>query len=154
MVWGFNIFCFHLVDITKLLDIHCNDYLTRFELSYFFRAIQDMLRALNHDPVNFDDVCDEIFDMVSPSNPDRITLNDLLRSRQGKFHYWWIFTSCLGANGETYWISWVLERARIASDEPVVPLRHIANQALSLCTKSFPRYVLCTEIIRMSVATA
>lgn len=30
------------------------------------------------EPVNFEDVKDEIFDMVKPQNPTRITLQDLL----------------------------------------------------------------------------
>lgn len=35
------------------------------------------------EPVNFDDVKDEIFDMIRPEDPTRITLQDLIRSGHG-----------------------------------------------------------------------
>lgn len=35
------------------------------------------------EPVNFDDVKDEIFDMVRPAHPSRITLQDLIKCGHG-----------------------------------------------------------------------
>ena len=40
------------------------------------------MRSHGQEPVAFDDVKNEIFDMVKPSDPQRITLQDLLR--------WWV----------------------------------------------------------------
>ena len=41
------------------------------------------MEKLNQDPVKFEDVKDEIFDMVRPLDPLRITLDDLIRSGNG-----------------------------------------------------------------------
>ena len=41
------------------------------------------MEKLNQDPVKFEDVKDEIFDMVRPLDPLRITLDDLIRSGYG-----------------------------------------------------------------------
>merc|ERR1719394_1027652 len=68
----------------KLLDIQGKNYLTRFDLNYFFRAIQHMMIQHGQEPVIFEDVKDEIFDMVKPDDPYHITLSDLLRSGQGE----------------------------------------------------------------------
>jgi len=67
----------------RLLDIQGKNYLTRFDLNYFFRAIQQMMVQHGQEKVNFDDVSNEIFDMCRPNEPDRITCNDLIRSGQG-----------------------------------------------------------------------
>lgn len=48
-----------------------------------FQAIQEQMIAHGAEPVNFDDVKDEIFDMIRPEHPSRITLQDLVRSGQG-----------------------------------------------------------------------
>ncbi|KAF9797750.1 hypothetical protein SFRURICE_017945 [Spodoptera frugiperda] len=52
-------------------------------LAYLFRAIQEQMIAHGAEPVNFDDVKDEIFDMIRPEDPTRITLQDLIRSGHG-----------------------------------------------------------------------
>jgi len=85
----------------KILDVNNQGYLDTFCLNYFFRvsadktcfsfehdctdviivdwqAIQEQLKMHNQTPVNFKDVKDEIFDMVKPQDPMRITLQDLL----------------------------------------------------------------------------
>ncbi|CAG0924372.1 unnamed protein product, partial [Notodromas monacha] len=67
----------------RILDVGNQGYLTTFSLSYFFRAIQDQLKSLDQDPVSFSDIKDELFDMIKPQEPDRITLKDLCRSGQG-----------------------------------------------------------------------
>lgn len=36
------------------------------------------MKLHGHEPVKFEDVKDEIFDMVKPADPGRITLQDLL----------------------------------------------------------------------------
>jgi len=67
----------------RILDVRHEGYLSVFSLNYFFRAIQEEMRQHNQDPVSFDDVKDEIFDMVKPSDPLKLTLCDLIRSKQG-----------------------------------------------------------------------
>lgn len=63
----------------RLLDFeHCG-YLTAFALQYFFKGIEAQIVAHRAERVNFEDVKDEIFDMVKPAHPGRITLKDLLR---------------------------------------------------------------------------
>ena len=58
--------------------------LNMFALNYFFRDIIRQMERLNQDPVRFEDVKDEIFDMVAPLDPLKITLTDLIRSGQGE----------------------------------------------------------------------
>ncbi|XP_064403280.1 serine/threonine-protein phosphatase 2A regulatory subunit B'' subunit gamma-like isoform X2 [Halichondria panicea] len=68
----------------RLIDIKGQGYIDGFTLKYFFRAIQDQMKVHGHEAVKFEDVKDEIFDMVKPSDPYRITLQDLLNSGQGE----------------------------------------------------------------------
>lgn len=42
------------------------------------QGIQDQIIAHRAEPVNFDDVKDEIFDMIKPKDATRITLKDLI----------------------------------------------------------------------------
>lgn len=67
----------------KILDIDGKGYLNVFTLNYFFRSIQEQMRQHNQEPVNFEDVKDEIFDMVKPADPCKITLQDLINCGQG-----------------------------------------------------------------------
>lgn len=67
----------------KILDISGQNYLNVFTLNYFFRSIQEQMRFHNQEPVNFQDVKDEIFDMVKPADPYKITLQDLINCGQG-----------------------------------------------------------------------
>ena len=82
----------------RLLDIRGCGYLDGFTLKYFFRvscllvsmsstssstdhrpqAIQDMMMVQGQEPIEFEDVKDEIFDMVKPQFPLIITLQDLI----------------------------------------------------------------------------
>jgi serine/threonine-protein phosphatase 2A regulatory subunit B'' len=50
---------------------------------YSLQAIQEQMIAHGAEPVNFEDVKDEIFDMIRPQHPARITLHDLVRSGHG-----------------------------------------------------------------------
>ena len=70
--------------IFKLLDVKNLGYLHVFSLNYFFRAIQEMMKMHGQEPVSFADVKDEIFDMVKPKDPLKITLQDLISSGQGE----------------------------------------------------------------------
>lgn len=47
-------------------------------LPLFFQAIQEQMRVHGQEPVSFQDVKDEIFDMVRPKDPYKITLQDLV----------------------------------------------------------------------------
>ena len=67
----------------KILNVRNEGYLNLFSLNFFFRAIQEEMRLHNQEPVSFEDVKDEIFDMVKPDHPLKITLADLTRSGQG-----------------------------------------------------------------------
>jgi len=67
----------------RVLDTRQQGYLSVFSLNFFFRAIQEEMRNHGQDPVPFEDVKDEIFDMVSPADPLRLTLADLVSSGQG-----------------------------------------------------------------------
>jgi len=68
----------------RILDVKQEGSLNMFALNYFFRDIIRQMERLNQDPVRFEDVKDEIFDMVRPRDPLRISLNDLITSGQGE----------------------------------------------------------------------
>ena len=67
----------------RILDVKHQGFLNTFCLNYFFRDILIQMEKLNQDPVKFEDVKDEIFDMVRPLDPLRIKLDDLIRSGNG-----------------------------------------------------------------------
>ncbi|KOB69170.1 Serine/threonine-protein phosphatase 2A regulatory subunit B'' subunit gamma [Operophtera brumata] len=67
-----------LAYLFRVLDINSTGYLDAFTLNYFFKMILH-----GAEPVNFEDVKDEIFDMIRPKDPARITLHDLIRSGHG-----------------------------------------------------------------------
>lgn len=48
------------------------------------RAIQEQICEAGQEPVVFEDVKDEIFDMIKPADQNRITLQDLVKSGQGE----------------------------------------------------------------------
>lgn len=62
----------------KILDVDHSGYLTAATLMYFFKGIQEQIETHQADPVNFEDVKNEIFDMVKPVDSTRISLKDLL----------------------------------------------------------------------------
>ena len=66
-----------------LSDVRHQGFLNTFSLNYFFRDILIQMEKLNQDPVKFEDVKDEIFDMVRPLDPLRIKLDDLIKSGNG-----------------------------------------------------------------------
>lgn len=50
---------------------------------HWIQAIQELMKIHGQDPVSFQDVKDEIFDMVKPKDPLKISLQDLINSNQG-----------------------------------------------------------------------
>ena len=68
----------------RILDLNKDGYLHLMNLNYFFRGIQLMLNECGHDHIKFEDVQNEIFDMIKPSHPWKITLQDLIQSGQGE----------------------------------------------------------------------
>ncbi|CAF0877830.1 unnamed protein product [Brachionus calyciflorus] len=68
----------------RILDIKQKDYLNPFDINYFFRAIQKQLKKYGHEAVCLRDIQDEIYDMVKPKDPFRITLVDLINSGLGE----------------------------------------------------------------------
>jgi serine/threonine-protein phosphatase 2A regulatory subunit B''/actin-binding protein anillin len=67
----------------RILDVEHKGFLSAFTLNYFFKGIQDQIQQHRAEFVNFDDVKDEIFDMVKPAHHSRITLKDLIGCGQG-----------------------------------------------------------------------
>ncbi|XP_013783319.1 serine/threonine-protein phosphatase 2A regulatory subunit B'' subunit gamma-like [Limulus polyphemus] len=67
----------------RILDVQSKGYLNIFSLNFFFRAIQEQMRVHGQEPVSFEDVKDEIFDMVKPEDPLKITLQNLIDCGQG-----------------------------------------------------------------------
>jgi len=67
----------------RLLDVKRVGYLDSFAISYFFRDIIQILRDNGFEAASLEDVKDEIFDMVKPKDPLRITLEDLIVSKCG-----------------------------------------------------------------------
>ncbi|KAJ4460405.1 putative Serine/threonine-protein phosphatase 2A regulatory subunit B'' subunit gamma [Paratrimastix pyriformis] len=65
------------------LDMDHRGYITDDELSYFFNDIVRMMVARGEQPIPTKDVIVEIFDMIHPVNPDRITFDDLVKCRNG-----------------------------------------------------------------------
>ncbi|XP_046686350.1 serine/threonine-protein phosphatase 2A regulatory subunit B'' subunit gamma-like [Homalodisca vitripennis] len=68
----------------RILDIKNQGYLDTFCLNYFFREIQEQMSQYKQNAVSFQDVKDEMFDMIKPVDPTKITLQDLLNSGQGE----------------------------------------------------------------------
>lgn len=46
---------------------------------HYYQAIQEQMKQHNQEPVQFDDVKNEIFDMVKPLDPLKITLQDIIK---------------------------------------------------------------------------
>ncbi|CAI9730589.1 serine/threonine-protein phosphatase 2A regulatory subunit B subunit gamma isoform X1 [Octopus vulgaris] len=67
----------------RILDVQQKGYLDTFSLNYFYRAIQEQMKRHKQEPILFEDVRDEIFDMVKPKEPFKITLQDLIHSGKG-----------------------------------------------------------------------
>ena len=70
--------------VFRLLDLNKQGYIGRFEIHYFFRFVRDLLLEHGHQPPEIEDVCDEIFDMVKPKDPNKITFEDLASSGVGE----------------------------------------------------------------------
>ncbi len=66
-----------------VLDLNRLGYLTPFTINYFFRDIQKRLQKNNAEVVNTKDIMEEIYAMVMPSDPMRITLQDLIDCKCG-----------------------------------------------------------------------
>lgn len=70
----------------RVLDMEKKGFLTVANLHYFFRSVMTQLSSPSQgepqlDPI--DVVTNEIFDMIGPSDPHRITFEDLVRSGHG-----------------------------------------------------------------------
>ncbi|XP_037813861.1 serine/threonine-protein phosphatase 2A regulatory subunit B'' subunit gamma-like isoform X1 [Lucilia sericata] len=98
----------------RILDVQHKGYLTAQTLHYFFKGIQEQIRAVNAESVNFEDLKDEIFDMVKSKDPYKITLQDLINCGQAEtvvsilieFHKFWAYENreegeCLHEEKET-----------------------------------------------------
>ncbi|CAG2104963.1 unnamed protein product, partial [Medioppia subpectinata] len=68
----------------SILDIKSQRFIDSFTINYFFKAIQEQMRLQGQEPLNFDDVCNEIFDMVRPLEMAKITFEDLISCGQAE----------------------------------------------------------------------
>ena len=66
-----------------LLDVRKQGYIDAWTIHYFFREVIASPNFSARDTPNPEDVKDEIFDMVKPANPHRITFDDLVRCGVG-----------------------------------------------------------------------
>ena len=83
----------------RLLDVNHRNHLNTFDLHFYFKVlifsfdlltfnmlttkialqgVQELMQQHKQEVVAFDDVNDEIFDMVRPADPSKITLQDLI----------------------------------------------------------------------------
>lgn len=60
-----------------MLDVQHTGYLTEETLHHFFMGIQKQMQVFTEESVNYKDISNEIFDMVKPKDPSKITLQDL-----------------------------------------------------------------------------
>jgi len=67
----------------KLLDVNHRNYLNSFDLLFYFKGVQDLMELHKQEIVAFEDVKDEIFDMVRPNDPMKLTLQDFIKSGYG-----------------------------------------------------------------------
>ncbi|KRX77322.1 Serine/threonine-protein phosphatase 2A regulatory subunit B'' subunit gamma, partial [Trichinella nativa] len=67
----------------RLFDIRQKGYLDSFSLNYFFRGIQRAMEASGCMIVKFENINDELFDMIKPKKHGQITYDDLVRSKCG-----------------------------------------------------------------------
>lgn len=72
-----------LAYLFRILDMGGRGRLTGLTLRHFYVAVEERLRSGGHNPPSFNDIQDEIFDMVGPANPAYITLDDLIRCGKG-----------------------------------------------------------------------
>ena len=67
-----------------VIDVHHRGFLTISELNMFFREVCKKRIELGHHPVNVADIVqNEMFDMIKPEEPNKININDLIRSGLG-----------------------------------------------------------------------
>ncbi|CAM6103845.1 unnamed protein product [Calypogeia fissa] len=72
-----------LTYLFKCLDLHSRGFLTAADVHTLFRDVhRKWIEGGNYD-LSIDDVRDEIWDMVKPADPHRVTLADMLNCRQG-----------------------------------------------------------------------
>ncbi|XP_017874787.1 PREDICTED: serine/threonine-protein phosphatase 2A regulatory subunit B'' subunit gamma-like isoform X1 [Drosophila arizonae] len=83
----------------RMLDVQHTGYLTMQTLNYFFKGIEEQLALRSAEAVRFEDFSNEIFDMVTPKDPCKITLKDLSNCGQAEtvvsilieFHKFWAY---------------------------------------------------------------
>lgn len=75
-----------------LLDVDHQGFLTAHNLSYFFDDITQHINSTNAEQVNFQDLKDEIFDMVKPTDPNKITVKDLINRWELELFFTKVFT--------------------------------------------------------------
>lgn len=69
--------------VFTVLDVHKRGYITTEEVRLFLADIAAGMAERGHEAVASGDVCDEVWDMVHPAHPTRITLADLVACKAG-----------------------------------------------------------------------
>jgi len=64
-----------------ILDVDGNGYLTPLNIHTLFRSVQKKMGVFGLDPINSEDVLNEIIDMVHPKDLYKITKHDLIHSK-------------------------------------------------------------------------
>ncbi len=67
----------------RILDANHCGYINTFTINYFLREIVHRMSDSGISHVKLNDVIDEIFDMINPKDPYKITLEDLIRCNVG-----------------------------------------------------------------------
>ncbi|CAL8102838.1 unnamed protein product [Calicophoron daubneyi] len=73
-----------LAYLFRILDIGGRGHITGLTLQHFYNSVEERLRASGNIPPLFNDIHNEIFDMVKPANPNFITLDDLIKCGKGE----------------------------------------------------------------------
>ncbi|XP_024995484.1 probable serine/threonine-protein phosphatase 2A regulatory subunit B'' subunit TON2 [Cynara cardunculus var. scolymus] len=72
-----------LTYLFRCLDLHGRGYLTAADIHILFRYVREKWIQVGNYELCTEDVRDEIWDMVRPADPLRITLSDMLACKQG-----------------------------------------------------------------------
>ncbi|CAL8088430.1 unnamed protein product [Orchesella dallaii] len=93
----------------RILDGDHKGYLNAFDLHFFYKDVEQYMQKHTPESVKFCDIKDEIFDMVKPKDPMKITLQDLMECGSGHtvihiltdFNGFWIYETRESTNTDS-----------------------------------------------------
>ena len=74
--------------IWRAIDVYHKNAVDTFVINMFYRAVIKKLANRGKDDYRVDDIKDEIWDMISPKNPNYFTLQDVLASPYSDLVLW------------------------------------------------------------------